>query len=259
MYRIILHIAGINIQIQSEVNGIIGRFQEFYQHFITTNLVDIDYTIEIEQKKIAVSVDNENETFKFQGYAFRHSKKHALLLIPSLKNAYQYSEEFLLFIFSELCIEKNKLIFHSASLIDDQKNAYIFFGPSGIGKSTISKKLSDFTIFSDDMVVIEKTENGYLLEKTPFERDKQSKPSEKVLIKGFYRLVQGDALKTLLLTKSKAFNALLANLWFSKYQKEQVKRYTMILQGFIQDISVAELYVTKNSQKTEIIKCIHTL
>lgn len=256
MQDITLHIADVYIHIESEINGVIGRFQEFYRHYSTSESVHPDYTIVIKQKKVTVSVPDENGAFKFQGYAFKQFEKHAILLIPSLKNAYQYAEEFLLFIFSELCIQKNKLIFHSASLIDDQHNAYIFFGPSGIGKSTISRKLSDFTIFSDDMMVIEKTQSGYLLQKTPFERNKQRKPAIIVNIKAVFRLVQSDELKVNSLKKSNAFNVLLSNLWFSDYQKKQVEKYAEILQNLMQNTTVAELQVAKNSQKEAIIECI---
>ncbi|AXG70712.1 HprK-related kinase A [Kordia sp. SMS9] len=254
--HITLHIADIYIHIESEINGVIGRFQEFYRHFSTNESAHSDYSIVIKQEKMTVSVTGEEEGFKFQGYAFKQFEKHAILLIPSLKNAYQYAEEFLLFIFSELCIQKNKLIFHSASLIDDQDNAYIFFGPSGIGKSTISRKLTDFTVFSDDMMVMEKTNNGYLLQKTPFERNKQRKPAVLVNIKVVFRLVQSDVVKINSLKKSNAFNVLLSNLWFSDYQKKQVEKYAEILQDLMQNTTVAELQIAKNSQKEAIVECI---
>lgn len=259
MQNITLHIAGIYILIQSEIKGVIDRFQEFYKHFTVVNAVTIDYKIVIKQKNFTVSTNEEDGTFKFQGYSFRQLEKHAILLIPSIKNAYQYSEDFFLFIFSELCIEKNKLIFHSASLLDDQNNAYIFFGPSGVGKSTISKKLSNFTTFSDDMVVIEKRKNGYLLQKTPFERNKQNSVPELVQIKGLYRLIQSDVLKTKLLTKSMAFNVLLSNLWFSEYKKEHIEKYTTLLKNLIEDIPVAELHTTKDNLRIEIIKGINII
>ncbi len=257
MQSITLHIADIYIHIESEMNGIIGRFQEFYRHFSTTDVPkNLDYTILIKQKDMTVSVPDENGAFRFQGYAFQQFEKHAVLLIPTLRNAYQYAEEFLLFIFSELCIQKNKLIFHSASLIDDQQNAYIFFGPSGIGKSTISRKLSNFTVFSDDMMVIEKTKNGYLLQKTPFERDKQRKPAVLVNLKAIFRLVQSNELKINPLRKSNIFNVLLSNIWFSDYQKKQVEKYAEILQDLMKNTTVAELQMPKNSEKAAIVACI---
>jgi len=261
MYIIVLNIADITIQIQSEIKGVIDRFKEFYKHFIITiNTDSLDYIIEIMISDFDVNiVENKNETkknnFNYQGYAYKQNKENnkSILIIQSVKNAFQYTEEFLLFIFSELCMKKSKLIFHSATLFDVDFNCYIFFGPSGIGKSTLSKKMTSLSVFSDDMVVIKKTKRGFKLYKTPFERNKTKKSPLNVDIKGFYRLVQTDKSNKVLLSSGKGITALLSNFWFNKYSKINFYKYIIKAKELFDDIPVYELHLDKETKENEII------
>ncbi len=64
---------------------------------------------------------------------------------------------------SPLLIQKNKLMIHSSAILaHDSKKAYLFFGPSGAGKTTISELASPRKILSDDMNVLH-LEKGELL------------------------------------------------------------------------------------------------
>jgi len=253
-----LNIANIKILIKSEIKGIVERFKESYKDFLIKEIDIVDYTLEIRNKVFNVSASEEKE-FRFQGYAFNNDEdnKKSILLVSTIKNAYQYSEEFLLFIFSELCIKKQKLIFHCASLYDSTFNTYIFFGSSGIGKSTIAKKLSCYSIFSDDMVILEKINDEYILHKTPFERNKKYKEPIRLNINGFYKLVQGETINKKILTKGEAFNVLLSNIWFSEYTKEKIKDYNVMISEIVEEFPVFELHTPKENKQEEIINIIN--
>jgi len=64
----------------------------------------------------------------------------------------------------------NGFVIHAAGAIHQGKG-YIFAGPSGAGKSTIAMLLSesaDFTLLSDDRIVINKSANGFSIYGTPW-------------------------------------------------------------------------------------------
>jgi len=64
---------------------------------------------------------------------------------------------------SPLLIQKNKLMIHSSAILShDFNKAYLFFGPSGAGKTTISELAKPRKILSDDMNVLH-LEKGELL------------------------------------------------------------------------------------------------
>ncbi|MCL7753099.1 phosphoenolpyruvate carboxykinase (ATP) [Polaribacter sp. Z022] len=258
MQKIVLQIAEIQIQIESKITGITNRFKEFYHYFITYNdNIEIDHTIVVIEEKIYPNLNNENYLgFNFQGYAYKTEKNKSTLIISSIKNSYQYTEEFLLFMFSKLCLNQKKIIFHSSVLIDKKNNAYVFFGPSGIGKTTISKKLTEFEVFSDDMIVIEKNSEKYNLHKTPFERAKTYKDPKKVNIKGFYRLVQSDKIKIKRLNLANSFNCLLSNLWFNNYDKENIKPYFRIIKDLTNNLPIFEFHTNKLTTQKEIINIL---
>lgn len=46
---------------------------------------------------------------------------------------------------------QNKILFHSSCVVDKKEEAFLFFGHSGAGKSTISKLCSEGNILGDDM------------------------------------------------------------------------------------------------------------
>ncbi|KPJ98408.1 MAG: hypothetical protein AMJ60_08365 [Desulfobacterales bacterium SG8_35] len=64
----------------------------------------------------------------------------------------------------------NGFLIHAAGAIHQGKG-YVFAGPSGAGKSTIAlllKKSEDFTLLSDDRIVISKSGDGFSISGTPW-------------------------------------------------------------------------------------------
>ncbi len=259
MAELILSIAEINIRISSSIKGIIERFNEFYCHFIVEKNKTIHHTIEIRMGDFKVSVNNpnfDNSRFKFNGYGYDHiSENHTLLLLPTMLNAYRYTEEFLIYLFSQKCLTLSKFLFHSATYINE-KESFVFFGPSCIGKSTLSKKFNKSKIFSDDMVVIEKHGTKYKFHKTPFERDKSFKKPVFTELNSFYRLVQSSSISLKKMSQGESLNAFIANLWFIDYTKETYSKSIKLCNEILSPIMMYELKNHKNSTSKELLNKI---
>jgi hypothetical protein len=77
-------------------------------------------------------------------------------------------ESFLRIGYSFLAVDHGGLLLHSAGVLRDG-HGYIFPGQSGTGKSTIASLATPTeTVLSDEMVVIRKRKDGYLVYSTPF-------------------------------------------------------------------------------------------
>jgi hypothetical protein len=85
------------------------------------------------------------------------------------KNAEPFAvESFLRIGYSFLTVDRGGLLLHSAGVLRNGRG-YIFPGQSGTGKSTIASLATPTeTVLSDEMVVVKKGGDGYLVYSTPF-------------------------------------------------------------------------------------------
>ena len=51
-------------------------------------------------------------------------------------------------------LNQNRILFHSSCVVDDNQQAYLFFGPSGAGKTTIASLCQGGVILGDDMNIL---------------------------------------------------------------------------------------------------------
>ena len=75
---------------------------------------------------------------------------HAIFLPKVCDGFFNYFRWFL----SERLITNQKSILHCSALLDEQRKAHIFLGPSGAGKTTITELSSPRTILGDDMNLV---------------------------------------------------------------------------------------------------------
>jgi hypothetical protein len=83
-------------------------------------------------------------------------------------------ENFLRVLYSWRCIYKDALLVHSAGVIKDGK-AFVFFGPSRSGKTTVACLSLDHMVLSDDLVIIKK-DDTYKAYGVPFQGDMPETP-----------------------------------------------------------------------------------
>lgn len=64
-------------------------------------------------------------------------------------------------------LKEDKFLVHAASVIKDAKG-HVFSGPSECGKTTISRLSTEYSILSDELVIIERDGDAFMVHGTPF-------------------------------------------------------------------------------------------
>lgn len=201
-----LEVAGISTALKLNDESLFYRLDEAYQEFKTDKPADINIEIRLTESRIAleavlsgqeslpfgISFSNDKMIIAsedFTGYLDLTSHKAEVVInslwpLESLGN-------FLRNIHSFLITRNNGLILH-ASCVVREGMAYIFFGPSGSGKSTVARLSAPYTILSDDMVVIKRTNGSFKVFGTPYWPDTKVNRGikESFEIKGLFKLIK---------------------------------------------------------------------
>ncbi len=100
---------------------------------------------------------------------------------------------FLRIIYNILITREGGLVLHACGIVKDKK-AYVFFGPSESGKSTVAELSEDYTILSDDLIVIKRINGSCKVYGTPYWGNLKENHGKKGVfeIKGLFKLVKDN-------------------------------------------------------------------
>ncbi len=113
-----------------------------------------------------------------QGYLDMHPEAHI--------------ENFLRVVYAWLCLQDGGLLLHAAGLIRNDAG-FVFFGPSGAGKTTTTRLSADQAeVLSDDLVILRCTDGNCVLHGVPFKGDYSDAPraNQMAPLKAIFRLKQ---------------------------------------------------------------------
>jgi hypothetical protein len=103
-------------------------------------------------------------------------------------------DHFLRVVVSALAFDAGGLLFHGAGILRHGKG-YVFFGPSGVGKTTVSRLSGRDCVLNDDILLLQPGGSGWSAFSTPFWNPTQVKPTNQSMpVNGFYRLVQDQTV-----------------------------------------------------------------
>lgn len=138
-------------------------FRRFKRQFSSISLsrdAKPSFTIKIEQKDVNTYILTDKFPYK-----------HGVFPFPRIRTSFK-NHSFSLIAFIQYFIIPNKIILlHGSSFIKKNK-AYIFCGPSGVGKSTLVKQIPRTNILSDDTVVLKMIRNQFYVYQSPFDNIK---------------------------------------------------------------------------------------
>ena len=267
MHKVVLKISNFQIALCSEAAGLVDNVREMFknytvddEHFDAVLQVDItdmrQYVREEALPFPGFSKDTIHTNYIYAGAYDPTSKKAKLLTNTS--NAYPFTEEYLMVLTSYVCLDFGKVLFHCAALCNDQNELFLFYGPSGIGKSTTARNFSkDLHLISDDLVILEPAGDGRLkVYKTPFTRDKSNdKENEQTyILKGLYRIHQGAEVQKEEMGKTEAVLSFLGNIWALHKHPHLLRRYLALGKDIVEGVPTYNLHLKKQTRFEEILK-----
>lgn len=119
---------------------------------------------------------------------------------------------FLRLIYALLAFRAGGIMLHGAAVA--RKNfAYIFFGKSGSGKTTVSRLTADGIVLNDDLIVLMPGDEHWVAHATPFTNINQVAPhAASAPVAGIYRLVKDQAVYLEKMSLAMAVSELLASV-----------------------------------------------
>ncbi len=179
---------GLKLDDAETAQRILDRYADFLSSDGTPEVtVRAEVRDEVSERIINWSFQNEKLSFQFRcvsGQIDMAIKQGHLLMTPHGR-----IENFLRLFYAWNCLHHGAILFHSAGMIKDGK-AFLFFGPSGSGKTTIARLSLDYTVLSDDLVIIKRENSTYIAYGVPFRGAMPEAPrtNAKAVLHGLFRL-----------------------------------------------------------------------
>ena len=100
-------------------------------------------------------------------------------------------ENFLRVLYARLCLREGGLLLHAAGIVRGEAG-FVFFGPSGSGKTTTARLSPEFTVLSDDLVIVKIGEGGVRVHGVPFRGDfaEATRVNRSAELRGLFTLVK---------------------------------------------------------------------
>ncbi len=165
-------------------------------------------------------------------------------------------EYFLRLLYALLIFRSGGVMLHAAGILRDGL-VYVFFGQSGVGKTTVAHFSPPDNVLNDDLLGVLPSSRGWTVHSTPFWNPSQVRPNRlSGPLAGMYRLVQADHVYTEGLTSGEAIAELLVSIPvipdITGQQGELIRR-CMVIQDwtpikslhFLPDASFWETVVTQ--------------
>lgn len=212
--------------------------------------LDSVYLFSAPPKKAYCNINlmHEGTRVMITGGGLRH-------IVPShMSKEFKLMEFVVMSAFAFAALRKNILLLHGSSYERDN-HAYIYFGRSGSGKSTIIRKTDRKSILSDDTAVVKKIGKFLYVYRSPFDKKKllnlesRRAPLKKILFlnksKEHSETDIQNTTKFIALKGSDIYAY--ADRWFfmKRTQREAIKLYALVLE-IIGTTDIKRLNFTKD-------------
>lgn len=146
------------------------------------------------------------------------------------------------------------LLFHAAGVVREER-AYLFLGPSGAGKTTISRLSGENNILNDDLVLLRSHASGWTVYSTPFFNPTQVAPrgGKQAPLAGMYGLVQDSCVYLEIPTPGQALAELVASVPVVSTDTRRAVELLTRCQSLIADVPVLRLHFRKDDSFWELI------
>lgn len=200
-YKLKIEVADIVASLRLNDPSFFQELKKTFSKFLSTKSADIDLKINLVDNLKAQESSIPGLYFygkeaivkgsNFLGRMDLSKKKGEINILPSY--ARESLASFLRIIYNILLTREGDLVLHACGIVKDNR-AYIFFGPSQSGKSTVAHLSKGYTILSDDLIVVKRVNGSCKVFGIPYwDRLKESQGKKGVFeIAGLFKLVKDN-------------------------------------------------------------------
>lgn len=202
MEQIIIEIADIAVSITTTDPNVAQRIRHSYRDFLQPNAVPaVTFSVIVKPGAMYIEPHPGNwiieSHYTTERLTYKSYTEYGELNLVTGQGFLEmapdaYIENYLRVIYAWLCLNTDGLLLHSSGVVR-QGVGYVFFGPSGAGKTTTSRLAArEATVLSDDLVIIRKKGEQYYLFGVPFKGELSDAPraNQNAPLKGIFRLRQ---------------------------------------------------------------------
>jgi hypothetical protein len=146
-----------------------------------------------------------------------------------------------------LLLRDESAVLHAAAVLRKEK-VYVFMGPSGSGKTTVCGLSEDYTVLSDDMVVVKRLNGSYGVFPTPRWLDLQrgDRKNRGYKISRIFRLVQDNRTYIREIPRAQAM-AEIFTLPHIPAESQPVQKLFNIFESILKEFGLYELHFKKDT------------
>lgn len=215
-----LSIAGIGVSVACNDHPLVEQLSWRYREFPLEGDVQFAIRVELMEREgygafLEVDTAFRESVMEFKSPAYEgfvDTRKGYGQLSLSSAHPQDEVEYFLRVVYSLLVFNVGGLLFHAAGIVRWGR-AYLFFGHSGSGKTTVSRLSSDNVVLNDDLIVLLPQMEGWIAYATPFWNPTQVRPtSNSAPVAGLFRLVQDKDVFLEVMGKGQALAEMVASV-----------------------------------------------
>jgi hypothetical protein len=261
-----ISIGSVNVNVRSNTESLLSYLYNQYSRYLSNEEPDVDLVLDYEPEMIVSSnfqsytpllkadfCDGHYllETNSFHGVIDPTYRSARLTLRSSV--SLPDIEYFIRILLSFGLFLKGGFLLHSSGIVHNGK-AYIFFGKSGAGKSTVAWIMREKLILSDDLVAILPLPQTILAYSTPFWNPGWDQhPPQHVELAGFFQLFQSKRLHLERINTAAAVAALIANIPILPQEPTLCTALFDIVNTVIARVETYNLYFTPDREFWKIL------
>ena len=164
-------------------------------------------------------------------------------------------ENFLRVLYAWCMIQAGGLLLHSAGVVKDGRT-FLFFGASGSGKTTITRLSSQYTILSDDILIVKPVNGSFQAFGVPFrggEMQDAPRTNTRAPLAGLYRLHKASEHRLAPLSPARAAAELASCAPFVVISPDTARRVLDLCTRLTSQVPVFELYFRKDPNFWRVI------
>src|SRR5580700_1994479 len=194
-----------------------------------------------ESGEFSYLLDDAKIVLRSQGAEF-HGVRHEYALDSLLR-----------ILLTMVLLPQRGFLLHGATVVRDGR-AYIFFGRSGAGKSTVASLSPEGSVLTDEISLLKFTDGCWQAYGTPFWGEfRAAGQNEHYPIAGIYTLVQSAEDRVESLTTKEMIRALLPCVLFFNSRVEANEDLLRLLLGFVAQVPCQRLHFRRDDRFWKVI------